>query len=91
MATNPDTVIEDKILHVLKHFPRVSPSMLQISLGSGIPTALWHPVLEKLIKEGMVHRTQKSVTSPSGRVEAKTIISSEPVTDDDDGDGNVSA
>lgn len=83
VTKSPDTVIEDKILHILDHFPRVSPSMLQISLGSGIPTALWHPTLERLIKEGAIYRTQKSVKGPTGRLEAKTIISSEPVTDAD--------
>lgn len=81
-------VIEDKILYVLDHFPRISPSMLQISMGSGMPTQLWRPVLERLIDEGKVYRMSKTVKNPQGRMETKTILSSEPVTDDDgDGDG----
>ena len=88
MKVDPDTIIAEKILYILDHVPRVSPSMLQISLGSGIPTAIWHPVLERLIEDETIYRCQKPVRSPAGRIETKTIISLEPVTDSD-GDEEV--
>lgn len=84
MTKNADTVIEDKILYILDNFPRVTPSMLQITLGSGLPTAVWRPVLERLIEEGAVFQCQRTTESPAGRFETKTIISSEPITDDDE-------
>lgn len=77
-TSTPDKVIADKILHILESFPKISPSMLQISLGSGIPTALWQPILERLIAEGAVHRYQRTTQSPSGRAQVVTIISSQP-------------
>lgn len=84
MTNKADTVIEEKILYILENFPRVTPSMLQITLGSGLPTAVWHPVLERLIDEGAVFRCQRTSENPAGRFETKTIISSEPITDDDE-------
>ena len=83
MTKNADTVIEDKILHILDNFPKITPSMLQITIGSGIPTAIWHPVLERLIVEGAIFRCQRIIQSPSGRYESKTIISSNPIPDND--------
>jgi len=78
MSNHPNSgekVIEDKILHILENFPKVSPSMLQISLGSGIPTALWQPILERLIVDGAIHRYQRTVRAPSGRAQVVTVIS----------------
>lgn len=76
--TGSDRVIADRILHILESFPKVSPSMLQISLGSGIPTELWKPILDTLISQGDVFRYQRTVQSPSGRAQVITVISSEP-------------
>lgn len=76
--TGVERSIADKILHILAHFPKVSPSMLQISLGSGVPTDMWKPVLEALIREGEVHRYSRTVVAPSGRQQVVTVISSSP-------------
>ena len=67
--------LSDRILHILDCFPKVSPSMLQISLGSGVPTALWHAVLETLIAEGQVCRYTISRITPAGRTQLQTVIS----------------
>lgn len=82
MPNKAEQVVAKKILHILDHFPKISPSMLQISLGSGMPTAVWHPVLEQLIKEELVYKTQILSESPSGRCETKTIISNAPINID---------
>lgn len=76
--------VEDKILHILKHFPILSPSMLQISLGSGIPTPMWRPILEDLIQRGSVYRYRKSVVTPTGRAQMQTMLSSLPPPKSDD-------
>lgn len=73
-----DQIIADKILWILQNFPTISPSMLQISLGSGIPTAVWQPVLEKLIQLKQVYRYRKTVTSPKGRTTEQIFISRKP-------------
>lgn len=72
----PATVVmEQRILHILENYPILSPSMLQISLGSGLPTSMWHPVLHSLIEAGKVARWTKSVVSPFGRVSTLTFLS----------------
>jgi hypothetical protein len=76
-------VVEDKILHILSHFPKVTPSMMQISLGSSIPTELWHSVLDKLVEESTVHRYKRLVTAPNGRTQTQTILSLEPPGEDE--------
>lgn len=75
--------IEEKILFVFEHFPRISPSMLQITVGSGLPTAVWHPVLEDLISREEVYRYQKRVRNPKGRTQLITVLSRHPLKDDD--------
>lgn len=71
-------IIRDKIWHVLDLFPTISPSMLQISLGSGITAAMWKPVLDKLVQEEEVYRYEKLSVSPGGRSQMVTCISSLP-------------
>lgn len=73
-----ERVIADKILHILGCFPKISPSMLQISLGSSLPTDVWKPVLEYLITTGDVYRYSRTVQNPAGRAQAVTVISSSP-------------
>lgn len=70
--------IEDRILHILDCFPKVSPSMLQISLGSGVPTSLWHGVLDKLIAEERLYRYKIARMTPAGRQQIQTVISIDP-------------
>lgn len=78
---NSNQVIVDKIMHVLEHFPKITPSMLQISLGSGLPTVIWKPVLEELLEAEMLYRYQKTVKTPAGRTQTQTILSLHPETD----------
>lgn len=77
-------VLANRILHILDCFPKISPSMVQISLGSGVPTSMWRPVLDKLVEDGEVYRYQKTVVTPAGRSQVITVISSQP---DDDPEG----
>lgn len=58
--------ISGRIIHVLKHYPTISPSMLQTGLGNIKPKD-WRPVLESLIKQGVVSRDMQVDLSPSGQ------------------------
>lgn len=73
-----DKLIEQKILHVLSLFPIISPSMLQMSLGTGVTAAIWKPVLERMIENEEVYRYEKLSVSPGGRAQAVTCISCDP-------------
>lgn len=73
-----EQAIADKIMGILELFPKVSPSMLQISLGSGIPVDVWKPVLEKLITSGDLYRYNITALKPSGRMQSVAVISTSP-------------
>lgn len=68
----------EKIIHVLTVWPRLSPSMLQIGLGTGLSSRLWRPILETLITEGIVIREEVTARSPIGRDQSYTILSLNP-------------
>jgi hypothetical protein len=53
-----------RILHSLTVFPKISHSMLQIAIGTGLPGSLWKPILDQLINEGAVKRYTEVVQSP---------------------------
>lgn len=59
--------MEAKILHVLKIYPVISPTMLQSGLGAYVKPALWRPALEKLKAEGRVIEVQEGHQTPSDR------------------------
>lgn len=66
--------LKEKILHILRIYPVISPTMLQAGLGPQIAAGEWRPILEELIEQKKV--TQDSVTSkgPSGRTITYTRI-----------------
>lgn len=68
-------LIGRKILHCLSIYPQISPSMLVVGIGTAFPTAMWTPVLERLIMEGKVDKTQVQAETPSGRMNVYTILS----------------
>lgn len=56
--------IAEKIIHLLGIYPIISPSMLQVGLGPQIPPRIWRPVLEMLIVEGKVSRSEIVMPTP---------------------------
>lgn len=67
--------IRTRILTVLKIYPRVSPSMLQIGIGPWVKPALWRPVLEHMKTSGEVIQTHQTYETPTGRYRTATILS----------------
>ncbi len=67
--------IQEHIVHILKIFPKISPSMLHITLGSSLPKAIWNPILEDLIKNNIVQKHSTSKQAPNGRMRNYTILS----------------
>jgi hypothetical protein len=62
-----------KILHTLEVFPFVSASMLHMGIGTSTPTALWQPIIRRLVDEGTVHRIERTFRAPNGRLQPYTI------------------
>ena len=65
-----------KILHALKLYPRITPSMLQQCIGSTTPASLWQPVLDDLVREQEVTRYHIQSVFPNGRTITTPVISS---------------
>lgn len=70
-----ETVIRERIEHILKIYPKVSMSMLQVAIGTGLAPALWHPVLNKMLLDNVVSKKMFSCATPTGRSQTYTVIS----------------
>jgi len=68
-------MVAEKIMHIFDMYPKLNPTMLQVSLGSGISADLWKPVLEKLIREGKLVKEQRQHVTPGGRAQSVIVLS----------------
>ena len=69
-----DEEIREKILHILRIYPIISPTMLQSGLGPYTKPAKWRPVLATLIEEEAVIEDQLSLQTPSDRYNTYTLL-----------------
>ena len=69
-----DEEIRTKILHLLRIYPIISPTMLQGGLGPPMKPVSWRPVLEAMIKEGLVVQEQESMMTPTERYNTYTKL-----------------
>ena len=69
-----DRTIQEKILHVLNLYPKISPAMLQVGIGTSLPPDIWRPNYQKLIELGLIKEYQENHVSPSGRNTRHTFI-----------------
>lgn len=67
--------LKQKILFILGIYPRLSHSMLQIGMGTGLPALLWRPSLDALIAQGVVKSENVQLTTPSGRAQTYKVLS----------------
>jgi len=67
--------IREKILFILGHYPRLSPSMLQVGIGTGIPSKLWRIVFRELLVDGRIKQEVFAVRMPNGRDQTIKIVS----------------
>jgi hypothetical protein len=69
-----DEFIRNKILHILSIYPKVSPGMIQVTLGAGVPARWWKAVLENMIEDGTLSRDSQFATGPGGRERNYIVI-----------------
>lgn len=67
-------IIRELIIHLLRIYPVVSPTMLQSGLGPYVKPAIWRPVLQDLIAEGVVVEDQETLQTPRGRYNTYTKL-----------------
>lgn len=72
--------IRERISHALSIYPKLSPSMLQVGIGTALAPKIWKPVLETMIKEGVVIKEELSAKTPGNRDLEYTILSLAPST-----------
>lgn len=65
--------VRDRIEHLMKIYPRMSKSMIQIVLGTSLPGKMWHPILDQLVEDGYCKRLVEHHQSPNGRLNSHTI------------------
>lgn len=70
-----DELIRDRIIHTLTIYPKISPSMLQVGIGTALSPKMWRPVFEKLIADKIVQQTVSSSKSSSNRDQTHTTVS----------------
>lgn len=59
--------IRSRIVHVLTIYPGISPSMLQVGIGTALGPKLWHPVMDRLKASGRVVEGEIMAQTPGGR------------------------
>lgn len=64
-----------KLRHVLSIYPKLSPSMLQIGLGTAVPSTIWKPILQMMVDSNEVRIENVSSKTPSGRQQTYTVYS----------------
>lgn len=71
-----EEVLEAKIVYLLGVFPKMTPSMLQIMIGSSLSPKIWKPLLNRLIESGRL-QMDVSIKEPpfSDRSQTFHIIS----------------
>ncbi len=66
--------IRKKILFAMSITPAVGHTQMQACLGYSIPARDWKPVMDALIKEGIVVKEELSLTSPFGQFREYTRL-----------------
>lgn len=67
-------ILRAKIIHTLTIWPKLSPSMLQVGIGTSISPNIWKPILEQMIESGELVREEKHAKSHIGRDQVYTIL-----------------
>lgn len=72
-------IIQEKILHILRLYPTISPSMLQVGIGNAIPPSIWRPNYEILRNARVVIERHETHESPGGRFIQYTFVELSPL------------
>lgn len=76
--TGADEYIRKQIVHVLTQYPGISSTMLQVGIGTSIPSKLWRPIYDAMIKAHQVIEIRDTVQMPSGRFQSLKHIRLSP-------------
>lgn len=73
--TDAESIIVERIRHTLRIYPRISPSMLQVGIGTALTPSLWRPVYERMKEDGEIEEQTVQAQTPTGRIQVYTVIS----------------
>lgn len=69
-----EKIIRDKIIQTLTIWPRLSMSMLQVGIGTALTPKLWHPVMDRLLADGVVIKEEIRAKSTLGRDQTYVVV-----------------
>lgn len=67
-------MLREKILFGLSIYRELSPTMLQVFLGTSTPSKVWKPILDDLIAKGQIAKTNVPLESPHERSQNYTVL-----------------
>ena len=67
-------LVERRIIHLLKIYPGISPTMLQAALGPKTKPQTWRPALKRLLEQGVVEQEFVVAESPMERYNTYTKL-----------------
>lgn len=74
-VSHTEKTIRDKIIHTLTIYPQISPSMLQVGIGTAMPPTIWKPIMTQMEEEGVIKRHSVQSITPTNRVQVYTVLS----------------
>ncbi len=66
--------IQKRLVHLFQIYPVLSPTMIQAFLGGKMPPRFWKPVMEEMIEEGTLIRTEVISENIWGQLHSHTCI-----------------
>jgi hypothetical protein len=66
--------IRKQLIHLLRLYPVLSPTMIQSSLGGKVRPSVWRPIMESMIKEGTLVRNEVVSENSWGQFRSYTCI-----------------
>ena len=66
--------IHKQLEHLLQVYPVLSPTMIQSALGTKVRPVIWKPIMELMIKEGILVRNEIVSKNSWGQLRSYTRI-----------------
>lgn len=72
------TSIRARIMFVMRIYPRLSASMIQVGIGPHTKPDIWRPILEEMVEEGVLIRKYIPTTTPKGTYRTVSVLELRP-------------
>ena len=73
-VVDSDQKLRDKIIFVMTLYPQLSPSMLHTGIGPNVAPQLWRPIVDSMVKEGTIIRSDEGVMTHLEQYRTFTVL-----------------